>query len=323
MLDESIPLKIAIYTRVSTEDQAERGYSLDEQLRHLRNYVDMRELWSVAGEYIDDGYSGREVKNRPNYKKMLQDIKTWDGILVMKMDRIHRNSKNQIEMMDYLNKHDKHFISVSESLDTSNAMGRFVADIIGRIAQLESEQTGERTYIGMKAKVKKQGYPGHRACVGFKAVKTDVVGKAGKNLSKLVPIPKDLEVVKEIFNLYNEGLSMTKLAQRFKDVKVQTTKGTKPIVYSTLQYILGNPLYVGHYKWHDIIVEADDIEPIISKTLWNLVQKKKAVTCNQNGPRVKPKYKPLLINDANGIKIDRDKIKDMPAIHRGKHNLSY
>ncbi len=322
-MNETIPLKIAIYTRVSTEEQAERGYSLDEQLRHLRNYVAMRELWSIAGEYIDDGYSGREVKNRPNYQHMLQDIKKWDGILVMKMDRIHRNSKNQIEMMDFLNKKDKQFISVNESLDTSNAMGRFVAYIIGGIAQLESEQTGERTYLAMKAKAKLKGFTGHRAPIGYKCVKTGLIGNGGKNLSKLVPIPETLKIVKEIFKLYNEGLSMPEIVKKFEGVKVQAGNKTKPIVLSTVQYILRNPLYVGYYKWHDILKKADDIEPIISTTLWDLVQKKKAVTCNQNGPRVKPKYRPLLIKDKPLFEIPKERIKDMPAIHRAKHNLSF
>ncbi len=60
------------------------------------------------------------------------------------MDRIHRNSRNFMAMMDQLRKEGKEFASVTESLDTSTAMGRFVMDIIQRIAQLESDQIGER-----------------------------------------------------------------------------------------------------------------------------------------------------------------------------------
>ncbi len=83
---------------------------------------------------------------------MLEEKDRWDIMLVMKMDRIHRNSKNFMIMMESLEKWGKKFTSMNESLDTSNAVGRFVVDIIQRIAQLESEQIGERTYMGMRQK---------------------------------------------------------------------------------------------------------------------------------------------------------------------------
>ena len=73
------------------------------------------------------------------------------------MDRIHRNSKNFMMMMEDLKKHERDFVSMTESLDTSTAMGRFVMDIIQRIAQLESEQIGERVYVGMDQKAKTNG----------------------------------------------------------------------------------------------------------------------------------------------------------------------
>lgn len=306
---------VAIYTRVSTEDQATQGFSLDAQLEKLKAYCFSQD-YTIQDVYVDDGYSGTNIK-RPRYQKMFENIKKWDGILVMKMDRIHRNRLNFIQMMNDLKKQDKEFVSMSETLNTSTAMGCFVMGIIQDIAELESKQTGERTYIGMKEKAKQRGYTGHRACVGFEAVKTDVIGKAGKLLSKLVPIPKDLAIVKEIYELYNEGLSMTDLAQRFKDVRVQTTKGTKPIVLSTIQYILKNPLYAGYYKWHDVIKKADDIEPIISKTLFDLVQKRKCQEADRGD------YIPLLIKDKDVFEIPKEKIKDMPAIRRAKHNISY
>ena len=133
-------IEVAIYTRVSTEDQAKEGFSLDAQLDKLRSYCKARD-WIVWGEYIDDGYSGRNVK-RPAYKKMMEEMENWNVLLVIKMDRIHRNSNNFMMMMEHLKQKEKEFVSMSESLDTSTAMGRFVMDIIQRIAQLESEQIG-------------------------------------------------------------------------------------------------------------------------------------------------------------------------------------
>ena len=112
---------VALYARVSTEDQALKGFSLDGQLEKLHSYCDARD-WDVAGEYVDNGYSGRDT-NRPAYREMLRGIDAWDALLVMKMDRVHRNSKNFMVMMETLREHDKEFVSMTESLDTSTAMG--------------------------------------------------------------------------------------------------------------------------------------------------------------------------------------------------------
>ncbi len=120
--------------------QAVQGFSLDGQLETLRSYCDARDR-DVADEYVDNGYSGRDT-NRPAYREMLDEIAGWDALLVMKMNWVHRNSKNFMVIMETLRQHDEEFVSMTESLDTSTAMGRFVMDIIQRTAQLESEQIG-------------------------------------------------------------------------------------------------------------------------------------------------------------------------------------
>ncbi|MFQ6060416.1 MAG: recombinase family protein, partial [Thermoplasmata archaeon] len=82
--------RVAIYARVSTEDQAKEGYSLDAQIDRLRAYCQAKG-WEISGEYVDDGHSGRDTR-RPAYQRMLEERDNWDTILVIKMDRIHRNS---------------------------------------------------------------------------------------------------------------------------------------------------------------------------------------------------------------------------------------
>ncbi|HHF58690.1 MAG TPA: recombinase family protein, partial [Thermoplasmatales archaeon] len=80
-MGEERKLKVAIYARVSTEDQAKEGFSLDAQLDKLRAYCKARG-WKIAGEYIDDGYSGRNVR-RPAYQKMMEEMDKWDAVLVI------------------------------------------------------------------------------------------------------------------------------------------------------------------------------------------------------------------------------------------------
>ena len=146
-------MRAAIYCRVSTEDQAKEGFSLAAQERRLRDFCVARG-WTIGGCYVDEGHSGRTAL-RPAYQRMMAERDRWDVVVVLKMDRIHRNARNFMEMMEDLGRTGKDFASATESFDTSTAMGRFVMDIIQRIAQLESEQIGERVYMGMSQKAKR------------------------------------------------------------------------------------------------------------------------------------------------------------------------
>jgi len=284
---------IAIYTRVSTDEQAKEGFSLESQLERLRAYCVARQ-WNIAGEYLEEGYSGRIVK-RPKYQEMFEDIDTWDGILVVKMDRIHRNRLNFISMMNRLRKGDKQFISMSESLDTSTAMGRFVMGIIQDIAQLESEQTGERTFIGMKQKAKdlKAGWNGGKAPFGYKVV-----------VGKFIPIPKDLALVKKAYELYIKGNSIPQIAKAMDQQ------------YGNVQFWLRNPIYAGFKKWSNVIRKFP-VDPIISPMLFNQVQKLKAEKTTKGD------YQPLILTGKDVQEIKQSDIKMMAAIKKPKHNLKY
>jgi DNA invertase Pin-like site-specific DNA recombinase len=250
--------KIAIYTRVSTEDQAKEGFSLEAQLDKLRSYCKARD-WVIAGEYIDDGYSGRNVK-RPAYYKMMDELDKWDILLVIKMDRIHRNSKNFMLMMEDLKKNGKEFVSMTESLDTSTAMGRFVMDIIQRIAQLESEQIGERVYIGMEQKAKTNG-----GILGFNIP----YGYYYEN-GKLIINENEANQVKKIFNLYLDGNSMMKISKLLNEKNIPT-KRNKKWGAQTISTILKNPLYCGFLHWEEYLNPGNH-KPIINKTMFNQVQ---------------------------------------------------
>jgi DNA invertase Pin-like site-specific DNA recombinase len=252
--------RIAIYTRVSTEDQAKEGFSLDAQLEKLRAYCTARD-WIISGEYIDDGYSGRNVK-RPAYNKMMEETEKWDILLVIKMDRIHRNSKNFMLMMEELKKNGKEFVSMTESLDTSTAMGRFVMDIIQRIAQLESEQIGERVYVGMEQKAKTNG-----GVLGFNIP----FGYEYEN-GKLIINDNEATQIKHIFDLYLNGFSMKKISEELNNNKIPT-KQNKTWGSQTISKILKNPLYCGYLHWEDYL-QIGDHNPIIDKNIFNRVQKK-------------------------------------------------
>jgi len=247
--------RVALYVRVSTEDQAKEGYSLDAQVKRLSDYCKFHDL-EIAGLYRDEGYSGRNPF-RPEYRRMMESIDSWDGILVLKMDRIHRNSRNFTAMMDTLRKHGKEFISMNEKLNTENAMGRFVMDIIQRVAQLESEQIGDRVRIGMARKAEigdgNMGSP-------------DPYGYTHRD-GKLIVKEDEAENVREMFRLKVSGNGPSAIADWLNRSSVPSKTG-KTWSRQAVSHILKNPLYAGFVRWdgnisegsHEAIITADEFE---------------------------------------------------------------
>ena len=240
-------MRAAIYVRVSTEEQASEGYSIGAQKEMLQDYC-IVEGWEVAGVYEDDGYSGRSVK-RPAYQRMMSEMDSWDVLLVIKMDRIHRNSRNFMNMMEALTKHGKMFVSQSEALDTTNALGRFVVDMIQRLAQLESEQIGERTYMGMreKAETLDKAEEGKRT-MGF----TPPFGYRLEN-GGLEEEPDELQIVSRMFSEYLGGSTMDEISWSLGREGILTRRGN-PWNKRNMSTVLHNPVYAGYMRWEDVLI---------------------------------------------------------------------
>lgn len=250
-------MRAALYVRVSTEDQANEGFSLGAQTKRLKAYCEVRG-WTVHDVYRDEGYSGRNT-NRPEYTRMMEESDNWDVLLVMKMDRVHRNSMNFTLMMDDLRKKNKEFNSMQDKFDTTTAMGRFVMDIIQRVAQLESEQIGERVKIGMVRKAKHgTGSMGGGHPYGY-------VYERGS----LTVIEHEADVVREIYSRYLDGASMRSISNDLNNSFVRGKKGGKWSPH-TISKVLHNPVYIGYTRWNGIIRESDH-EAIIDQEIFESI----------------------------------------------------
>ncbi|HLE54493.1 MAG TPA: recombinase family protein [Thermoplasmata archaeon] len=219
--------RVAGYIRVSTEDQAREGFSLDAQGTRLQRYCEAKG-WSLVRIYRDET-SGRAT-TRPAYRCMMADMDKWDILLVVKQDRIHRNVRNFYEMVDELRANGKQFASVEESIDTTTATGWASIGILAIWAQLESDQISERVRKAIPVARAKNCHLG-RPPVGFtwvKATKTfkptdwalaieadvSTCGKAeagrrhpypeGKNRGKCVP-ERSVQRIVENLELDREG----------------------------------------------------------------------------------------------------------------------
>ena len=247
-------MRVALYVRVSTEDQAREGYSLDAQERRLIGYCTLREL-EIVDIYRDEGFSGTNT-GRPEYQRMMAEMDRWDAVMVVKMDRIHRNSVNFTKMMDEFSCNGKQFISLTDKFDTGTAMGRFVMDIIQRMAQLESEQIGERVKTAMTQKAESGDGPmGSPAPYGYRY-----------SNGELVIVEAEAEVVRRIFELYQAGNSMGDIASSLTNASIPT-KTKAQWSRQTISRILHNPLYAGYLRWNDKVYKSD-MPPIVTEATY-------------------------------------------------------
>lgn len=248
-------MRVVTYSRVSTEEQALDGFSLQAQQKRMRAYARSRG-WEIVGEYIEKGQSGRTI-DRPEYQRMMDESEGWDLLLIWKLDRIHRDSLNFSKMMAAMKKADKEFVSIWENFDSTTMAGRFAMDIIMRIAQLESEILGERVTVGMRQKTLKGG------CVAKAPY-----GYANEE-KELVIIEEQANVIRWIFTMRCQGYSLEKIAYRLNMNGIPTQKGKK-WKHSSIRQTLKNPTYAGFVHWNGMIAKGKH-KPIVSLETWEKI----------------------------------------------------
>ena len=124
-LTNNPPVRVALYTRVSTTEQAEEGYSIDEQNRLLTDYCTKYDM-VVFKCYSDRGISGKDIKHRPALKELLYDAedKKFDMVLSWKINRISRKLSDVLKIVDLFEKNNIIFKSYSEPFETSTPGGK-------------------------------------------------------------------------------------------------------------------------------------------------------------------------------------------------------
>lgn len=243
----------AIYVRVSTQDQAQHGFSLDAQQESLINYAKAIG-YDILRIYRDEGKSAKDMK-RPEMQQMLKDAeaKKFSAIFIYKLDRFSRSIKDLILTIDQLKTWGIDFISLQDKIETASASGKLMFHIISAFAEFERNIIGDRTKFGMERKAKEGGVV-TKAPLGYRIIN-----------KQLVIDPDNLERVLQIFKEFSETpISLTQLAKK----NGLTTSGVKKVLMNTA--------YLGKTKYAD--VESQGIhQAIIESELFNKVQERLGV----------------------------------------------
>ena len=265
-------MKTAVYVRVSTDEQAKEGYSIRAQIDKLKNYIQIKE-WGFHKVYADEGISGKNITDRPAINELIADIKAGkvDNVLVYKIDRLTRSTKDLLELTEIFNQNDCTFNSLMESIDTQTASGRMFLKIIGIFAEFERENIAERISLGCEKKVR-EGYTlaNFTASYGYER-------DAGDKIQKINH--EEAQIVKEIYIMFTEGhMSYNGIAKNLNH------RGVKPKLggtwgHASVRSILRNATYIGKVRYgvddKSRYFEAEGKhEAIISEELFNEAQSK-------------------------------------------------
>lgn len=291
--ESSFQKKVAIYTRVSTVEQAEEGYSIDEQLRVLREYCQVHG-YEIYHEYADRGISGKNIKGRPGLRQLLSDAanKQFDLVLVWKMNRLSRKLSDLTKIEELLKKHNIAFRSYKERYETETPSGKLQFHMMAAIAEFERDNIAENVKMGMLARAREGSWNGGQV-MGYDVI-TNPRREGQHKLSKLVVNEREANIVRKIFDLYTSGNGYKSIANQLNKEGYRTKK-EKLFSIGSIQTIISNPLYVGYIRYNvrrdwsekrrnninpDPVMVKGNHEAIITTEIW---EKAKTIKASRGG----------------------------------------
>jgi site-specific DNA recombinase len=267
------PLRVALYTRVSTDMQATKDEgSLDTQESRLRSALASRSGdYEVRHVFREEGESGKSL-DRPALQQLLTRVRAGDLDLVMvtRIDRLSRSLLDFYEVHLLFEETGVQFISLNETFDTSTAVGRAMLKLVLVFAELEREQTAERTRHAMRARAERGLWNGGHPPLGY-----DSLGNG-----HLVVNPNEAELVKLIFDKYLETRSSNAVyrwlnenghRQKTFSSRRGGTSGGRPFTVGGIQHMLTNRLFLGEIDHKGEIFKGQH-EALIDQDTYDRVQ---------------------------------------------------
>lgn len=287
-----------IYTRVSTSMQVD-GFSLDAQKDKLRKYAEFQEL-TVAGEYSDEGKSGKNIEGRPKFQCMLGDIASGkddiEYVLVFKLSRFGRNAADVLNSLQLMQDYGVNLICVEDGIDSSKDSGKLMISVLSAVAEIERENILVQTMEGRKQKAREGKWNGGFAPYGYKLVD-----------GELKIADDEAEIIRVIYDKFIHTTMGANAVARYLNrqgyVKKKRQNGTlDAFTAHFVKIVLDNPIYCGKIafgrrktekiqgnrnQYH--VVKQDDYpiyegihDAIICEEDWLLAQEKRKKTGVKN-----------------------------------------
>ena len=271
---ESRRVRCAIYTRKSTSYGLEQDVnSLVYQREVCRSYIKCqahRNWEEVPHAYDDGGFTGGNLQ-RPALKRLIADIEAGriDVVVIYKIDRLSRSLTDFVRLMDVLDAFGASFVSVTQTFDTSDSMGRLVLNILLTFAQFERELMSDRVKDRYAARRRRGLFGGGTPPIGF------MLGRGGL----LIHDPERAPVIRDLYRRF-PGTSATQLAKDLQERGFVTrryvnkhgkSRGGQKFSPSVIMAILKNPMNAGYFVHRGEWIKTPT-EPIVSLEEWQNVQ---------------------------------------------------
>ena len=283
-----------IYTRVSTSMQVD-GYSLDAQKDKLKKYAEFQGM-VVAGEYSDEGKSGKNIEGRPQFMQMLKDIEAGkdkvDFVLVFKLSRFGRNAADVLSSLQHMQDFGVNLICVEDGIDSSKDSGKLMISVLSAVAEIERENILVQTMEGRRQKAREGKWNGGFAPYGYKLEN-----------GELLIAEDEAEVIRIIYDKFvNTTMGASAIATYLNEhgyIKKKRQNNTLDMFSAHfIKLVLDNPIYCGKLaygrrknekiagtrnEYH--IVKQDEYpvydgvhEAIVPEEVWQLAQRKRQAT---------------------------------------------
>jgi site-specific DNA recombinase len=258
--------RVALYARVSTEMQAEEGFSIEAQLNEMRAYAAQRG-WRVVAEFVDAGISGSTME-RPGLRALLEaaQARQFDVVLVHELSRLSRSVFDTFEIFDQLGRAQVGFASVREQqFDLSQPHGRFFLTMIASINQYYLDMLRVHTQKSKRERARQGLYNASVAPYGYRHV--------GDARTPPEVVEEEAKVVRRVFEMYATGRYTCRQIAEVLNGEGYRTRSGRRFSKDGITEMLRNPFYVGKVTYREgrrgeVEVYDGLHEPIISEELW-------------------------------------------------------
>ena len=226
--------RVAAYLRVSTDMQARSGLGLGDQRRQVELMAQLKG-WPAPAIYADEGVSGtKETRDRAALRRMMEAVAAGevDAVIINSIDRLSRRSRISLELSDEIARHGVRLVSVKENFDMDTPSGRLIFGFMAQLAEYERDLIADRVRAALAEHSRRDGESGGRLPYGYLRVES-----GGLRVD-----PQQARIVRRIFTLRAEGLTLRAIAARLNQRHYASPQGAH-WHHSSVAAVLANEMY--------------------------------------------------------------------------------